>query len=398
MSRLASEWAERKFKLPRRIMPTTERNLSNGYLFCVMATQMGLLSGEEMAGANDGTNPDVVMQNFVVLSQALRRVTPSPVSLSKKDVVKIISEESGAAADLVMRIKATVEVENSVARPRTPPYKKVIKSQRPPDEGTTTFRQRQQAKMEERSAEDEVLREMLSKNKDIDEFKRLFLLAQLSGFELFQKRQDDIIRKATADAEAAALKVRADVHDTLVGDRHTKIKENRDSAARLRANHQKDLAVGRSRLIRDTQFEMATFMRADFKKKATDFAASSTLVRGVEEFEEALQRSGRGGGADGGTDDLTISREDGGAFLARLEVAAEQAAPTDAECAGFLSRLKVRTTAARDTREGKEKRMRKVRVVSQRDPSVSVFLCVCVSLSRSLSLSLPAFLLRERSM
>ena len=102
MSRLASEWAEKTFKLPRKILPNVERSLANGYLFLVILKQCGCVSDDDFDAANDGTTPDVVMKNFTILAKSLKEMD---LSIKKSQVVSIISEEPGGASDLIMKIK-----------------------------------------------------------------------------------------------------------------------------------------------------------------------------------------------------------------------------------------------------------------------------------------------------
>ena len=72
MSRLAGQWADGQFKLPRPIAPKMERAFANGYLFLVMCKQSGVLNNDDFEAANDGTTPDIVMKNFTILSKSLK--------------------------------------------------------------------------------------------------------------------------------------------------------------------------------------------------------------------------------------------------------------------------------------------------------------------------------------
>ena len=105
MSRLATDYLQRSFSLPRRV-ESTERDLSNGYLFLVALEQMGCVAADDFEQARDETAPELVLGNFRLLARALKKLD---IPLSSKAVAGIVSEQAGSAADLIMQIKRVRE-------------------------------------------------------------------------------------------------------------------------------------------------------------------------------------------------------------------------------------------------------------------------------------------------
>ena len=118
----------------------------------------------------------------------------------------------------------------------------------------------------------------------------------------------------------------------------------------------------RARQKRDLQLEMA------LEAKATQRIAQDNLKHrldeemGIESFESNLKRNGIGGDEGGGEDLMTPNAEPSDLFMRRIEAAAAQHRPSDAEVGDFMQNLQKRTGELRQARLEKARRKRRMQV------------------------------------
>ena len=85
MSRLAQQWTERNFSLPRRIK-SLESDFCNGYLFLCMLKQKGYLSDEDFETCLDRPDPATSEQNFRLVASVLEDLK---ITLTKKQIANV---------------------------------------------------------------------------------------------------------------------------------------------------------------------------------------------------------------------------------------------------------------------------------------------------------------------
>ncbi len=121
--------------------------------------------------------------------------------------------------------------------------------------------------------------------------------------------------------------------------------------------------VKKERQIRDLQYELAMLKIADLKGLKARQVHASDQVDGVNAFERIMKRSGIGAGDDGnGGQPLSVTYEDGEAFIQRLEQTAREKFPSNEEVSNFVTQLKERTQDNRVARYEKARRKRRAMV------------------------------------
>ena len=144
-------------------------------------------------------------------------------------------------------------------------------------------------------------------------------------------------------------------HSTL-HDNNTTFMNNIDK------NWKKTQLVKKNRKIRDLQYELALNKMDELKQTCARNHYSTMNKDGVVEFEKIMTRSGLG--ADGADGHMSVTYEDGEAFISRMEHNAKTHHPTNEECSDFMNQLKTRTEEKRAARYEKERRRRRA-VLSQ---------------------------------
>ena len=118
--------------------------------------------------------------------------------------------------------------------------------------------------------------------------------------------------------------------------------------------------VKKDRQVRDLQYELAMLKIADLKNLRATQIHAADQVSGVTAFERIMKRSGLGGDEGGAA--LSVSYEDGEAFIQRLEQTAKDKFPSDQEVGNFVTQLKERTHDNRVARYEKARRKRRAMV------------------------------------
>ena len=249
MSRLAGTWAEKTFKLPRPIAPRIERSMANGFLFLYICKLRDCISEEDFEAVNDGTTPEVVMKNFVLLAKALKNMD---ITLSTAHVVSIISEEAGAAAKLVMKIKSSVDAGGKAPPPKVPAYKTIIKSHRPKEGGYT----RPNATVDDRGSYERYLEHTLP-GKDLSNFAQVHLEVQNHPYHTFKHDRDVMIEEMEAQDVADYEEMKTTRFKSMAAHDKERFSATRAKEAEDTKRWKKDRTVETRRKIRDTQYELA---------------------------------------------------------------------------------------------------------------------------------------------
>ena len=122
--------------------------------------------------------------------------------------------------------------------------------------------------------------------------------------------------------------------------------------------------VKHNRMIRDTQFELTMLAKNDLNKEYQRQKHEKEANDGIDSFEYQLKRSGLGNTDDSAK--LSVSYEDGEAFIKRLQDLTIRKLPSNEETNMFLKSLKDRTNQARMVRLEKARRKRRM-LVDQSD-------------------------------
>lgn len=134
MSRLALDWVKKNFTFPRKV-DNLEKDFSDGQLFLHVLRQRGLLSEED--AINEMDTPFAATENLQLLRRRLRAVD---IHMEKADIAnvsvmtgivcvrimltvtccryQIMSEQPGASADVIMRMKGVLEVRDGLVKVR----------------------------------------------------------------------------------------------------------------------------------------------------------------------------------------------------------------------------------------------------------------------------------------
>ena len=354
MSRLATEYLQKQCSLPRQVTHL-EADLANGYLFISLLNQMGHVSEESYELASDIVNPDAVLENFRILARSLRKLN---ISLTKKDVANIVSETPGAAADLVMKIRASREAQVNGKPLNAPPkYKDIMKSLRPK----------------------EFVRQTASTSKDTTSKELFFndartvldrgVFAELEAkclLESFKLQEFETIKTAIAKESAqhaANMTRRQEFHDATVSFRHSVSSRNAEKDKAITERWAVTEEDKRKRQVRDLQFELATLKIDELRRKKKSYSHRQDQIAGIDAFEVNMKRNGIGGGDDGQT--LTTTYEDTELFSERLNSVAKAKWPTDDDTNDFVTALKNRTQDNRVARYEKARRKRRAMLVEQ---------------------------------
>lgn len=352
MSRLALDYLQRTFKVG--CLESLERDMSNGHIFALVLCELGFLSLAELeeGGVVDAIAPEIVLKNFLVVSRGLKSID---IKLTRPMVASIVSEQPGAAANLVMQIKRKVEerATGQSSGAALLKYKESIKTLRPKE-----FT-RAQEKFSQLSPADKYYfdaKNVLDSGVFADVDMRTLLGAR---YETFRHATDADILRQVEQEEQAKLALRSGQHDATATQRRNFRASNLASADRITTSWETTLETKRQRQIRDLQFELATSRAAQLKGQQRNRIHDKEQIAGIDAFELNLKRSGLGGGDDDGGN-LKISYEDADCFINRIEQLAKKRWPTMEDASDFMTQLKLRTTDRKATRYEKARRRRKM--------------------------------------
>ena len=85
MARLAKEWAEKTFSLPREV-DVIERDLCNGFVLASILRQANLVNEDDIELVKDSAHPEEILKNFAVINNGLKQVG---ITLTKKQVAEV---------------------------------------------------------------------------------------------------------------------------------------------------------------------------------------------------------------------------------------------------------------------------------------------------------------------
>ena len=350
MSRLAQEYLQSKFTLPRKV-GSVERDLSSGFLLAAAVEQLGCIPPEEFEKVLDSTNPDVVLENFRVLARGLKKLG---ISLSQKAVASIVSEQSGSAADLIMQIKRAREERESgqSAQAAESKFRESLKTLRPREFVRTD---------QKFDALDPNEKFYWDAKTIIDNgvFAEIDMRSLLGKYEEFRYKTEFKAKKEVELMEKSKIAQRGELHDLIASKRKEKQQANTLRDGDITKRWSRTLEIERQRDIRDLKFELTTEKISQLKADKSRRLYKMEQVTGVDVFEVNLKRSGIGGGDDDGQG-LAVSYEDPDSFLNRVEETAKKNWPTKEEASDFMTQLKLRTKDKRVARYEKARRRRRM--------------------------------------
>lgn len=331
-----------------------ERDMSNGFILAHMVRQAGLVVEDDFEFINDSSDPEQMLQNFSVLNRACKKIG---ITITKKMVAEIISEQPGSAAALVMEIKKGIAKKGKPLS-STPAYKEALKSTRVNPKFV-----RQSDKYKSLSIDDKFIADAFN-SLDITNFNAIDARCQQRHYEEFKHKVD--ARALVADDADEQMK-RQVVQERKVKDiqalrdvkaareaREEKLKEN----WKVTQKHKKD------RQIRDLHFENAVYAIRELKTIRTNQLHDHEQSTGIDQFEQIMRRAGISQGDDDPTQ-LQSTYEEGEAFIRRLEETAQKKWPTNESVNDFLIHLKETTRANRQARHDKAIRKRRMLVEQQ---------------------------------
>jgi hypothetical protein len=351
MSRLAGEFIRSQFTLPRRC-EVIESDLSNGYLFLAMLSQLGKLSEEEFERASDDVDPDVVLANYHLLAKALR--AGLDIRITQTDVANIVSETPGAAASLVMKIKRWNEASLDKKYSRAPDaYKKMISTQRPKEfEREKTFD-------DTTTPKDKFLHDARTVlNNGV--FSEIDMKCLLQKYETHSFEIDEAWQKKRQAEKKSALEVRQVKHDATATRRLDTQSANSAKDQGITERWKKTLETKTKRQVRDLQFELATLKIATLRRRNKNNELNEEQIAGFDAFEANMKRSGLGGNDDSGN--MSVSYETTDNFVERLGDEARKRWPSNEDTNDFVTQLQVRTATNRQARYEKARRKRRMLV------------------------------------
>jgi len=351
MSRLAQNWAEKSFNLPRPIV-NLEKDFSNGYLLIKMLQERNVLHEDEVADVVDGDTPTVVMKNMHVLARGLKSLQ---LHLTKQQTADIISEQPGGAADLIMSLKRKFEGVSTSPKWRNDSYKNATRSLKP-----KTFK-RTIEKAQDWTEEEAFFVSTLAGKKNAN-FRDVDAFAQQEHYFEFDTRQEKLYKERLAQQQKR--------HKEAVVERRQRILENLDHRI---DQHEQTLQAGtrnwkanqttkRDRQIRDLQFELCLEAKATQRRIMENTLNRTDQETGIEQFENNLKRNGIGGEEGEGDGVLLPSTEDSNLFMQRVEASVAETWPTDGEVGDFMQTLEKRTRELRLARAEKARRKRRMQV------------------------------------
>lgn len=329
-----------------------ESDLSNGYLFLSILSQLGKLSEEEYERASDETDPDVVLSNFGLLARSLS--SQLNIKIKQSDVANIVSETPGAAAALVMKLKRWYEAALDKKYSRAPDaYKSMIASQRPREFV------REKTVSSDKTPKEQFLHDA-RKVLDDGVFQEIDMKCLTAGYETHNYQIEESYQARQAVEEAGALEARQASHDATM----TKIRDV--TQANLEKDHgitqkwMETMDTKRKRQVRDLQFELANIKIANLRRRNKNASLNKEQIKGFDAFEANMKRSGLGG--NDGDANMSVSYEDMDNFTERIEEEAKKRWPSSEETSDFLTQLKVRTANNRQARYEKSRRKRRMQV------------------------------------
>lgn len=140
---------------------------------------------------------------------------------------------------------------------------------------------------------------------------------------------------------------------------HQEINKTRD--AEITERWKATQLVKKDRRVRDLQYELALLKIAELKDLRARQTHNADQVGGIDNFERIMKRSGIGADGGGGGQ-MSVTYEDGEAFLHRLEATAKATFPSNEEVGNFVTQLKERTQENRAARYEKARRRRRALV------------------------------------
>ena len=315
--------------------------------------QLGCLSAEDFEQAQDGIQPEQVLSNFRLLARALKVLD---ISLPKKAVAGIVSEQAGSAADLIMQIKQSIEAKKTGKSVHGAEFqfREAIKTIRPKDFVRTD------AKFATLDADGKFYSDAKG-ILDNGVFAEIDTRTLLGKYESFRYKTDFKVEQEEAEVRRDKLVRREKVHDFIA----TKRRETQDSNVKrdeaISKKWASTLEIKRDRHVRDLKFELVTQKFALLKTEKDRSLHKTEQIDGIDNFEVNLKRSGMGGGdSDGQT--LGVSYEDSDAFLNRIDEVAKKNWPTKEDASDFMTQLKLRTKDKRVARYEKARRRRRMLV------------------------------------
>jgi hypothetical protein len=351
MSRLAIDWIQRSFSVPQ--IASIERDLADGYILLKILTQMGYVTDEEVETLPPrSANPSVILENFKQLTKYIKRIN---ITLTKRMVTQIMAEESGIAAELIMKMKRGMETMNNPKANLEPEYKKSLKSLRP-----RQFERYDYYKDIVDTPTTELFYRDASTTLYNGIFNEIDMRCQLGEYEQYKY---DVDKKAIQDERKEReleverkQKVHKDINEFERTIREKNITNNTEVIEKWR----KSLKPGEARHIRDLQFELATLKVRELKENKQRNLHRTEGVHGINEFEFNLTRLGIGGGDENAN--LTTTYESAANFLDRIEEMTTKNLPSNAVIQDFVTQLKVRTKEKKLARYDKARRRRRMLV------------------------------------
>ena len=351
MSRLAVEWIQRSFSVPK--IGSIERDLADGYILLKILTQMGYVTDEEVEVLPQrSANPSVILDNFKLLTKFIKRIN---INLTKRMVTQIMAEESGIAAELIMKMKRGMETMNNPKANLEPEYKKSLKSLRP-----RKFERYDYYKDVVDTPTSELFYRDATSTLYNGIFNEIDMRCQLGEYEEYKYDVDkNAIREEQKDRELE-LERKQKTHKEINEFERTIREKNITTAAEVTDKWKKSLKPGEARHIRDLQFELATLKVRELKENRQRNIHRTEEVNGINEFEFNLTRLGIGGGEE--NTNLTTTYESASSFLDRIEEMTMKNLPSNAVIQDFVTQLKVRTKEKKLARYDKARRRRRMLV------------------------------------
>lgn len=359
MARLAKEWAESTFTLPRDV-ELMERDMSNGFVMAHMLRQAGLVNEDDYEFINDSAHPEEMLKNFSVINRACKQIG---ITVTKRMVAEILSEQPGSAAALVMDIKRGIAKKGKPVS-NTPAYKESLKSTRANPKFV-----RQSDKYKSLSIDDKFIADAFN-SLDITNFNAIDARCQQKHYEAFKHEVD----AHAIDADDVDEQIKRQVVQERKGrdiQALREVKAAREAReAKLKENWKVTQKHKKARQTRDLHFENAVYAIRELKTMRTNQLHDQEQSHGIEQFEQIMRRAG----ISQGDDDTTLLQstyEEGEAFIHRLEETALKKWPTNESVNDFMIHLKETTRANRQARHEKAIRKRRMLVEQQQAAAAS---------------------------
>lgn len=350
MARLAQEWAENSFSLPRKI-EVLERDMANGYIFLNMFNQAELVNEDDLEMVTDSMDPEDILKNFRIMDRALRQIN---ITLTKKRVAEIVSEQPGASAALIMDLKKGLKMKGKHIS-NIPKYKLALKTMRPNENY-----QRASTKYRNLSNDGKFVADAFE-TIPLGNFNLLDQKCQEDAYFTFTHAvEEKMIAKDELETANRQMELSLRITDDI--QKLRTVKANRENKEELlKTNWKKTQKVKRDRQIRDLHFENAVYAIKELRTLRANQVCNNEQMNGIDQFEQILRRAGISGGDDDMAE-LTTTYEEGEAFIKRLEDTAQKKWPSNESVNDFLIHLKETTQGNRQARHEKAIRKRKMLV------------------------------------